>query len=230
MSIVRRRPRRRADFVSLVSHELRGPTAAVVGAARTLQERWDELAAEQRDSLLSLIVDEAGRLATLVDDVLDVSRIESGTFSCSFAEVDLGELVRESAATVALEQGDVAVQELTGEPLPTVRGDRKRLKQVLMNLIDNAVKYSPAGGTIEVRAYAENGHVFVDVHDEGPGIAPEHQELIFEKFGRVSVGGEKPGTGLGLYIARSIVHAHGGSLRVRSSPEGGATFTLELPA
>jgi signal transduction histidine kinase len=111
-----------------------------------------------------------------------------------------------------------------------VRGDAERLRQVLTNLIDNAIKYSPAGGEVEVRAYPENGRVLVDVRDEGPGIAKADQKLIFEKFGRVTgTDGMRPGTGLGLFIARSIAEAHGGALEVQSAPEQGATFTLELP-
>jgi two-component system phosphate regulon sensor histidine kinase PhoR len=98
-----------------------------------------------------------------------------------------------------------------------------------MNLIDNAIKYSPAGDEIEVRAYAEDGHVRVDVRDRGPGIAREDQRLIFEKFGRVTSGNTRPGTGLGLFIARSIAEAHGGTLEVSSAPKKGATFTLALP-
>ena len=102
---------------------------------------------------------------------------------------------------------------------------------MLINLIDNAVKYSPAGDEVEVSAAAENGTLRIAVRDNGPGIAPEHQRLIFEKFGRAKVAGKaKPGTGLGLFIARSIAEAHGGSIEVASAPERGATFTLELPA
>jgi signal transduction histidine kinase len=101
---------------------------------------------------------------------------------------------------------------------------------VLTNLIDNAVKYSPAEGEVEVSAYQEDGRVLVDVRDQGPGIAKEDQKLIFEKFGRVTTGGTtRPGTGLGLFIARSIAEAHGGALEVQSAPKQGATFTLELP-
>src|SRR5439155_15250834 len=115
-------------------------------------------------------------------------------------------------------------------PMPPARGDRERLRQVLANLIDNAVKYSRAGDEVEVAAAAENGAVQVAVSDRGPGIAREHQKLIFEKFGRANVAGHaKPGTGLGLFIARSIVEAHGGSLDVSSAPDQGATFTLSLP-
>jgi signal transduction histidine kinase len=219
----------RADFVSLVSHELRSPMAAVIGAARTLQDRWRELSPEQRASFLALISDETGRLATLIGDVLDTSRIEAGTFTYSFSDVDLADLVREAVAAIGLGQDEVTVVARTPEAVPRVRGDRERLKQVLLNLIENAVKYSPAGEHVDVNAWAENGRVLVAVEDRGPGIPREQQGLIFEKFGRASVGGGKPGSGLGLFIARSITEAHGGKLGVRSAPGQGATFTLELP-
>jgi signal transduction histidine kinase len=219
----------RADFVSLVSHELRTPMAAVIGSARTLQMRWRELTPEQRESFLELIAGETSRLATLIGDVLDTSRIEAGTFSFRFGDVDLGELVRDSVATADLGADEVTVRAEVREPLPRVRGDAERLRQVLMNLIDNAIKYSPAGDEIEVRAYTEDGHVRVDVRDRGPGIAREDQRLIFEKFGRVTTGNARPGTGLGLFIARSIAEAHGGTLEVTSVPKKGSTFTLALP-
>ncbi len=219
----------RADFVSLVSHELRSPMAAVIGAARTLQERWRELSPEQRASFLALIGDETSRLATLIGDVLDTSRIEAGTFSYSFSDVDLAELVRDTVATARVGQDEVEVKAKTPDRLARVRGDRERLRQVLINLVDNAVKYSPPGDEVEVSAWSDDGRVCVAVRDHGPGIPREQQGLIFEKFGRASVGGGKPGTGLGLFIARSIAEAHGGSLAVRSAPGQGATFTLELP-
>ena len=115
------------------------------------------------------------------------------------------------------------------DPLPLVRGDRERLRQVLVNLIDNAVKYSPPGAEVRVEAQGSDGRVVIDVRDRGPGIAREHHSVIFEKFGRVQGGSAKPGTGLGLFIARSIAEAHGGSLAVRSSVEQGSIFTLSLP-
>jgi signal transduction histidine kinase len=220
----------RADFVSLVSHELRSPMAAVIGAARTLQERWRQLTPDQRQSFLALIADETSRLAALISDVLDASRIEAGTFSFTFSDVDMAELVEESAAVAELGQDEVRVRARVRGPLPFVRGDRERLRQVLSNLVDNAIKHSNAGDEVEISAVATNGNVMVDVRDQGPGVALEHQKLIFEKFGRAKVGGKaKPGTGLGLFIARSIAEAHGGSLEVRSAPGQGATFTLALP-
>jgi signal transduction histidine kinase len=219
----------RADFVSLVSHELRSPMASVIGSARTLQIRWRELSPDQRESFLSLIAHETSRLADLIGDVLDTSRIEAGTFSYSFDDVDLAALIRDSAAAAERGQDEVPVRAVVHDPLPPVRGDRERLRQVLVNLIDNAVKYSPPGEEVRVEAQSTNGRVVIDVRDRGPGIPPEHQTVIFEKFGRVQGGAAKPGTGLGLFIARSIAEAHGGSLGVHSNPERGATFTLSLP-
>jgi signal transduction histidine kinase len=220
----------RADFVSVVSHELRSPMAAVIGAARTLQGRWRELTADQRQSFLALIGDETSRLANLISDVLDTSRIEAGTFSFSFSDVDLAELLRDVAASAELGQDEVRVTTEVGTALPHVRGDRERLRQVIQNLVDNAVKYSSAGGEVRLTVTTYDGRIRVDVQDEGPGIPLEDQKLIFEKFGRSDAGGAaKPGTGLGLFIARSIVEAHGGSLEVESAPQEGSFFILELP-
>jgi signal transduction histidine kinase len=221
----------RADFVSLVSHELRAPMAAVVGSAQTLQQRWRELTPGQRDSFLALIGSETDRLASLVGDVLDTSRIEAGTFSYRFADVDVGELVRDAVAGLTLGQDEVEVTADVAEVIPPIRGDRDRLRQVLTNLIDNAVKYSPAGEQVRVVAYREDSRVHVEVSDRGPGVPRDQQRLIFEKFGRASTPGApgKPGTGLGLFIARSIAEAHGGTLDVFSAPTQGATFTLTLP-
>jgi signal transduction histidine kinase len=220
----------RADFVSLVSHELRSPMAAVIGAARTLQERWRTLAPDQREAFLALIADETNRLANLIGDVLHTSQIEAGTFSYSFSDVDLGRLVEDAVATASIGQDEVRVTASVSSLLPHIRGDRERLRQVLANLIENAIKYSPSGGAVEVRAQPDDGGVRISVADRGPGIPHDQQRLIFEKFGRADVaGGSRPGTGLGLFIARSIAEAHGGSIDVRSSPDAGSTFTLTLP-
>jgi signal transduction histidine kinase len=222
----------RADFVSLVSHELRSPMAAVIGAARTLQGRWRSLSAAQREAFLALIADETNRLALLIGDVLDTSRIEAGTFSYTFSDVDLTRLVEDAVATAAIGQDEVRVRASVGASrVPRVRGDRERLRQVLTNLIDNAIKYSPSGDEVEVHVQPENGVVCITVADHGPGIPHDQQRLIFEKFGRADVPGvAKPGSGLGLFIARSIAEAHGGTIEVRSRPNEGATFVLTLPA
>jgi signal transduction histidine kinase len=220
----------RADFVSLVSHELRAPMASVIGCAATLRQRWRELAPDQRESFLALIEQETGRLSTLIGDVLDTSRIEAGTFTYVFADVDLAELVRETASMVELGHDEVKVTTHVRDPLPAVRGDRERLRQLLLNLVTNAAKYTVAGDEIEVRAGADDGHVLVSVIDHGPGIPADQHRLIFEKFGRVNSGGRsKPGAGLGLFIARSIAEAHGGSLDVQSEAGAGTAFTFRVP-
>ena len=219
----------RADFVSLVSHELRSPMAAVIGSARTLQRRWHELSPEHRDSFLALIADETNRLASLVSDVFDTSRIDAGTFGYTFSDVDVGVLVEEAVTTAAVAQDDVAIVARLAPELPLVRGDAVRLRQVLANLLENAVKYSPSGGSVEIEAVARDSVVLVEVTDRGTGIAPENHAVIFEKFGRVPGPDAQPGTGLGLFIARSIAEAHGGTVSVRSAAGKGSTFTLTLP-
>ena len=219
----------RADFVSLVSHELRSPMAAVIGSARTLQARWRELKPEQREAFLAVIADETTRLAALVGDVLDTSRIEAGTFGYRFDNVDLAEVLRDSVAAAEIGQDEVRLTAELPAALPRVRGDAERLRQLVDNLISNAIKYSDSGGEVMVEAGADDGHVVVHVRDSGPGIGLEHQTQIFEKFGRVA-GSAKPGTGLGLFLSRSFAEAHGGSLDVESSPGEGAVFTLRLPA
>jgi signal transduction histidine kinase len=220
----------RSDFVSLVSHEMRSPMAAVIGSARTLQQRWRELSSEHRDSFLALIANETDRLANLIGDVLDTSRIDAGTFTYTFADVAIGDLVEEAVSAARLGQDAIPITTRVAPDLPSVRGDPARLRQVLSNLIDNAVKYSPDGQAVEVHAHTFDSRVVVDVSDRGEGIAPEQQRVIFEKFGRARGAQSKPGTGLGLYIARSITEAHGGTLQVASVPGRGSTFTLSLPA
>jgi K+-sensing histidine kinase KdpD len=221
----------RADFVSLVTHELRGPMASVVGCAATLRQRWRTLNPSQRESFLALIEEETSRLAALVGDVLDTSRLEAGTFTYAFSDVDVENLVREVAAVVDLGQEEVAIRTEVPRPLPAVRGDRERIRQVVMNLLTNAVKYTVAGDEVEVRASVDNGSVMVSVTDHGPGISEDEQRIIFQKFGRTAKAGSSstPGTGLGLFIARSITEAHGGSLEVYSREGDGATFTVRLP-
>jgi signal transduction histidine kinase len=218
----------RADFVSLVSHELRSPMAAVIGAARTLQARWRELQPDQRESFLALIGDETTRLADLIGDVLDTSRIEAGTFNYRFGDVDISAIVEELVATASVGQDEVPIVSEIGS-VPRVRADADRLRQVFANLIDNAVKYSPAGEPVYVSVGQSNGAVLVSVRDSGPGIKAHDQRVIFEKFGRVPGAGSKPGTGLGLFIARSIAEAHGGTIDLSSAPGRGATFSVTLP-
>ena len=175
-----------------------------------------------------MIGDETNRLSALVGDVLDTSRIEAGTFGYAFADVDLAEVLRDSVASAEVGQDEVRLAATMPATLPTIRGDAERLRQLVDNLISNAIKYSDAGGEVLVEASAEDGHVTVRVSDRGPGIMADQHDHIFEKFGRAA-GSAKPGTGLGLFLSRSFAEAHGGTLAVESSPGEGATFTLTIP-
>jgi two-component system sensor histidine kinase KdpD len=134
-----------------------------------------------------------------------------------------------SVAASQVGQDEVRITAEVSGSLPQLRGDRKRLRQVLQNLVDNAIKYSGSGGEIRVQANAVDGSMRVDVSDDGPGVPFGDERVIFEKFGRASGSRGKPGTGLGLFISRSIVEAHGGSLELDRQPARGATFVLELP-
>jgi signal transduction histidine kinase len=202
--------------------------AAVIGSARTLQQRWRELRPDQREAFLAVIGDETARLSALVGDVLDTSRIEAGTFGYHFTDVDLADVVRDSVAAAEIGQDEVKLTTDVPTALPGVRGDAERLRQLVDNLISNAIKYSDSGGEVHVDACADDGHVVVRVRDHGPGIDPAQQAQIFEKFGRAA-GPAKPGTGLGLFLSRSFAEAHGGSLDVESEPGAGSVFTLRLP-
>ena len=218
----------RADFVALVSHELRSPMAAVIGSAKTLQRRWRELTPEQRESFLALIDHETNRLADLVADVLDTSQDRVGAVQLSVH----GRRRRRARPGVGGRRRERSGRDrdpLAGpRPLPLVRGDRDRLRQVLTNLLDNAVKYSPAGEAVEVEALAENGRISVEVRDSGPGVAPEHHALIFEKFGRVT--GEHREAGNGPRPLHRAVDRAGPRRLARGALEGRPRHDLRAPA
>jgi two-component system sensor histidine kinase KdpD len=218
---------RRAAFVAMLAHDVRTPLAAVIGSVQTLQQRGVDLSAGQRGQLLDVIRREADRLAALLEEAFDTARIDTGTFTYAFADVSVADLVGEAVAA-ANASGATGVVTNVQTALPSVDGDRHRLRQVLANLIENAVKFSPPGDPVVVGAALVDGRVQVSVTDHGEGIAPEHQKLIFEQFGQVPDTG-RPGSGLGLYISRAIAEAHGGTLGVTSAPGEGATFTLTLP-
>jgi signal transduction histidine kinase len=222
--------RLRDEFVAVVSHELRTPLTSVYGAAMTMQR--EEVDDELRASLLSVIFAESARLARLVDQVLVVSGLESGRVR--------PEIVTADPVLVAREIVDAARAQLTTkhtlaliirDPLPPVAADPERVKQVLSNLIENAAKYSPEGGPVEVALAARDGYVTFSVRDQGLGIPPEEHERVFEKFHRLDPNLTRgvAGTGLGLYICRELVGQMNGTIWVESSPGSGSTFSFSLP-
>jgi PAS domain S-box-containing protein len=220
------------DFVSTVSHELRTPLAAIYGAARTLMRGDIDLRAEQRQTLLDVIGNEADRLARTVNDILWASRLDSGTLRVTVESCDASALVREvvdAARTHLSERITLVVWDT--EVVPRVSGDPDKVRQVLSNLVDNAAKYSPEGGVVEVRLQPRGNVVRFTVHDEGLGIPAGEQRRIFEKFYRVDPNLSRGigGTGLGLYICCELVRRMDGTIWVESREGKGSTFTFELP-
>jgi PAS domain S-box-containing protein len=222
----------KTDFVSTVSHELRTPLAAIYGAAMTLRRRDVAVDEPQRDRLLEVVSNESDRLARIVNDILWASRLESGRMSIAIERCDAGALAGEVVDTLQsrIPEGiEVAVDKPRG--LPPVAADPDKLRQILTNLIDNAVKYSPDGGRVEVEIGRSGGRVRFRVTDQGLGVPPAEQDRIFEKFFRLDPNLTRGvgGTGLGLYISRELVTRMNGRIWVVSDGRDGSSFFVELP-
>jgi len=222
----------KSDFVSTVSHELRTPLAAIYGAALTLQRDDVELAESQRTGLLDVISNEADRLARIVNDILWASRLDSGQMALAIESCDavsLATRVVDALRAHAPETVTLSVE--APSALPAVAADSDKLRGVLTNLVDNAVKYSPDGGHVRISLHQMGNRVRIRVSDRGLGIPPAEQARIFEKFFRLDPNLTRGvgGTGLGLYICRELVHRMHGRIWVVSDGRRGSTFTVELP-
>ena len=221
----------RTQFVATISHEIRTPLASLHGAAITLREH--DLPTQTQDDLLEMIAEQSNRLAGLVEEILVAGQLDSGSLSVVADTFDPEELVR-GVVTVAhsrvAEEREIEVT--VPKVVPKVHGDGERTRQVLLNLIDNAIKYSPSGGQIDVRLTPVGDHLRFSVHDQGLGIPVGEQERIFDKFYRLDPDQRRGigGTGLGLYICRELVRSMHGRIWVDSEPGKGTTFAFELPA
>jgi two-component system, OmpR family, phosphate regulon sensor histidine kinase PhoR len=225
----------KGEFVATVSHELRTPLAAIYGAAQTLQRPDIQLTDENRERLLEVIASESERLTRIAEEILLANNIDSGRLAIEPDVVDVEQLVNDvvrDIRRVFAEREDIEIALVMPEPVGQMHGDGDRLRQVLINLLDNAVKYSPDGGRVEVRVEQNGSSVRFAVRDEGLGIPHGEQQRIFGKFYRLDpqltrgVGG----TGLGLYICRELVRRMEGRLTVTSREGGGSTFYVDLPA
>ncbi|HZO98323.1 MAG TPA: GAF domain-containing protein [Gaiellaceae bacterium] len=221
--------RMKSDFVSTVSHELRTPLTSIYGFAETLLRSDIGFSDDERQTFLGYIASESERLTRIVDALLDVARLDAGTLEVQPVPIDLRTFLSEAvdaSSQPALGNGGRFVLDLD-EEVPEVRADPEKLRQVVDQLLENAVKYSPAGSVVRVEARARPEAVEVTVEDEGSGIDASQAERIFDKFYR---GDEtQPGTGLGLFIAQGLVSAMGGRIWVRSEEGGGSRFTFSLP-
>jgi signal transduction histidine kinase len=219
------------EFVALISHDLRTPLTSIIGYLElTLDD--DNLTEEQR-GFLSIADRNADRLLRLVNDLLFVARLEAGQLDLHPTELDLAAVVRQSVEE-AEPRATAGGIELTCDAgaVSAVQADKGRMFQLVDNLISNAIKFTPAGGDVRVSVTPVNGVVRLEVADTGIGIEYQEQQRLFERFFRTSTASEHqiPGTGLGLYITRAIVEAHGGSITVRSDPGEGTSFSVDLPA
>ena len=230
---LRRSDQVRKDFTANVSHELRTPLAAIKAFAETLHEGAAE-DPEHRAEFIQEIESNADRMTRLVDDLLTLSTLDSKARSRALESVDLMRVAAEVTATLKplASRKELGLRLEPFHDIPPVRGDRGQLKQVLTNLLDNAVKYTPEKGLVRVSASCAESRVTVSVQDTGPGIPAEDLPRIFERFYRVDKARSRElgGTGLGLAIVKHIVEAHGGSVAVESRPGAGSTFRFTLPA
>ena len=224
--------RHKSEFLANMSHELRTPLNAIIGFSQVLRQRLFGEINEKQEEYLDDILSSGNHLLSLINDVLDLSKVEAGQVELEVAAFSLRE---------ALERGVVMVREpaaeggvrLSLEPAPDVdivEGDERRVRQVVFNLLSNAVKFTPTGGSVVVATERVGEEVQVSVTDTGPGIAPEDQERIFEEFQQTDVGvTEREGTGLGLALSRRLVELHGGRIWVESEPGRGSRFVFTLP-
>ena len=221
----------RSQFVATISHELRTPLASLHGAAITLREH--DLPPQTEDDLLEMIAEQSNRLANLVEEILLAGQLDSGTLRVVADTFDPEELVRGVVTVAQPRVGEETTIEVVVPPVvPKAHGDGERTRQVLLNLIDNAIKYSPSGGRIEVELAAVGDQLRFSVHDQGLGIPVGEQERIFDKFYRLDPDHRRGvgGTGLGLYICRELVRSMHGHIWVESESGKGTTFAFELPA
>jgi signal transduction histidine kinase len=222
----------KSDFVATVSHELRTPLTSIYGFAETLQREDVAFGEAERATFLRYIASESERLIGIVDDLLNVARLEAGMVGIATQPSDLGDVIRRTLAEFEAERGSHRfVAELAEGPLEA-EADEVRLAEILRHLVDNAVKFSPEGGTVTVRARRKGDAVEVRVEDEGLGIAPADRRRIFTKFFRGETGplATTQGTGVGLFLARGLLAAMRGRIWVESEEGAGSSFVFELPA
>jgi signal transduction histidine kinase len=221
--------RLRRDLVANVSHELKTPIAAIRAHLENLLDGVEE----PDPKTIQIMLTQSERLGRLVEQLLDLSRLDSGEVPLHREQVSVAPLVSRvvSEISVSRQAADVAIERAIPEDLPPLDADEERLHQVLFNLVDNAVRFTPPGGEVTIAADRRNGSVEISVADTGVGIPGEHLPKLFERFYRVDPARsrEDGGTGIGLAIARSVVEAHGGHIKAESVPGRGSVFSFDLP-
>jgi signal transduction histidine kinase len=215
-----------------MSHELRTPLNAIIGFSEVLAQGMFGEVNEKQTEYLQDILESGRHLLSLINDILDLSKIEAGRMELELAEFDLSHAIHNALTLVrerAIRHG-IALHHVIDAQITNIRADERKVKQVLLNLLSNAIKFTPEGGRIELRAATVDGTVTVSVTDTGVGIAPEDHEAVFEEFRQVGPTDKKAeGTGLGLALSRKFIELHGGRVWVTSQVGVGSTFTFTLP-
>jgi signal transduction histidine kinase len=222
----------KSEFLANMSHELRTPLNAVIGFSEVLGERMFGDLNEKQDEYLKDIHASGQHLLSLINDILDLSKIEAGRMELELTDFDLLQAI-DNALTLVRERAGrrgIALHQSVEEHLGEIRGDERKVKQVLLNLLSNALKFTPEGGRVEVLARVVDGMAEISVTDTGVGIAAEDQEAVFEEFRQVGTAEKKAeGTGLGLTLCRKFIELHGGRIWVTSQVGAGSTFTFTIP-
>jgi len=224
--------RHKSEFLANMSHELRTPLNAIIGFSEVLAEKMFGDVNDKQAEYLQDILESGRHLLSLINDILDLSKIEAGRMELELTDFSVPQAIQNAGILVrerALRRG-IVLHEVIADGVSGIRGDERKVKQVLLNLLSNAIKFTPEGGRIEVRAASTDGMVEVSVTDSGVGIAPEDHEAVFEEFRQVGTADKKAeGTGLGLALSRKFVELHGGRIWVTSQVGIGSTFTFTLP-
>ncbi len=223
--------RHKSEFLANMSHELRTPLNAIIGFSEVLlQGIFGEVNTKQREYLDDVL--SSGRhLLSLINDILDLSKIEAGRMELELSTFSLANALT-SGLTIVRERASrhgISLAVAVPDDLPPIEADERKVKQILYNLLSNAVKFTPDGGSVDVRVSRHDGDVHVDVADTGIGIAPEDQEGVFEEFRQVGRERSREGTGLGLTLTKRLVELHGGRIWVESELGRGSTFSFTLP-
>jgi len=222
----------KSEFLANMSHELRTPLNAIIGFSEVLSERMFGELNEKQEEYLKDIYASGTHLLSLINDILDLSKIEAGRMELELTDFHVPTALA-SALTLVRERAGrrgIALQMNVDSRLGQIQADERKVRQVVLNLLSNAIKFTPEGGRIEVAATPKDGAVEVSVSDTGVGIAPEDQEAVFEEFRQVGTADKKvEGTGLGLTLCRKFVELHGGRIWVKSELGVGSTFTFSLP-
>lgn len=223
----------KSDFVSMVSHELRTPLTSIVGYVDLLTEGAAGEQSPEAKRLLDVVSRNGNRLASLVSDILDLSRIDSARFDLEPTQVNIANLIDEVTESLA-EDYRSKNQTLNIEAqndIPEILVDRLRISQVITNLVSNAHRYTPEGGKVTIRAFSDSENLTISVNDTGLGISSEDQPRVFERFAKINRNGSRPpgSTGLGLAITKALVELHGGTISLKSAPGKGSEFTVQIP-